>query len=192
MAICTACGAQISDKRVFCERCGEAQAQDQLISNDSPWAESPLKSYYQPPDIPDDLASQHEQRQPYEPAPPVFASFHPGAAAAPVPDFPSLYPDAAAPAKEEPAPSFRPPAASDSYAPVSTWRFFGALLLFSVPVVGWVFVVVWACGAVRNRHLCHLARAVLLLAAVAAVCSALLYLLMGSTLTNILQRAAVR
>ena len=45
---------------------------------------------------------------------------------------------------------------------LSMWAYMGLLLLAMVPVVGFIFMVVWACGAGSNPQLTKFARGVLL------------------------------
>ncbi len=43
------------------------------------------------------------------------------------------------------------------YQPISMWGYFGYQLLFSIPIVGWIFVVIFAITA-SNRNLRNFAR----------------------------------
>lgn len=43
------------------------------------------------------------------------------------------------------------------YQPISMWGYFGYQLLFSIPVIGWIFVVIFALTA-SNRNLRNFAR----------------------------------
>jgi hypothetical protein len=45
------------------------------------------------------------------------------------------------------------------------WNFVGMMILFSLPVIGFIFVIVWACDS-NNINRCNYARAVLILIAV--------------------------
>lgn len=71
----------------------------------------------------------------------------------------------------QPAPHdavLRPPKGSP-YAVIGSWSFAGTILLLSVPVVGFIFAIVWACGGAHNRNRRNFARAYLLLCAIAIV-----------------------
>ncbi len=72
----------------------------------------------------------------------------------------------------------QPPKGS-RYAPVSTWGYVGIILLFAIPVIGWIFCLVWACGGCTKINKRNLARAYILafvlLVLVLAVTAALLY-----------------
>ena len=44
------------------------------------------------------------------------------------------------------------------YEPLSAWAYFGYRLLFSIPVVGFILLIVFSCGGSRNRNLRSYAR----------------------------------
>lgn len=44
------------------------------------------------------------------------------------------------------------------YIPISMWGYFGYLLLFSVPLVGFIVMIVFACGGTKNKHLQNFSR----------------------------------
>jgi len=52
---------------------------------------------------------------------------------------------------------------------ISVLGFIGLFILFSIPVVGLVFAIVWACGVTENKTLVNYARAWLILWAIALV-----------------------
>ncbi len=54
------------------------------------------------------------------------------------------------------------PQQSPAVKPLSMWAYFGCLLLFCIPLVGFGFVIVWSCGGTRNPHLRAFARGALL------------------------------
>ena len=49
-----------------------------------------------------------------------------------------------------------------TYAPMSAWNVFGVLLLFAVPIIGFIFAVVFACGGCRKKQKATFARGYLL------------------------------
>jgi hypothetical protein len=57
---------------------------------------------------------------------------------------------------EKPSPKW------DRDAPISAWGYFGWLLLFSIPAIGWLFFLMAVCGAFGNRNVTSLARGYLL------------------------------
>lgn len=46
----------------------------------------------------------------------------------------------------------------EKYAPLSGWAYFGLQLLFSIPLVGWIFCFVFAVGGCRNINRRNFAR----------------------------------
>lgn len=46
----------------------------------------------------------------------------------------------------------------DMYAPISPWAYFGLTLLYNVPVIGFIFAIVFSCGASRNRNVRNFSR----------------------------------
>lgn len=59
------------------------------------------------------------------------------------------------------------PKKGSKFEPISTGGYIGIFLLFGVPVVGLIFMIVWACGGCRKIGKRNLSRAVLILTAVA-------------------------
>ncbi|MDO4572428.1 MAG: hypothetical protein Q4C13_03600, partial [Clostridia bacterium] len=53
------------------------------------------------------------------------------------------------------------PPRGSRYAVLSAWGYFGALLLLSLPLAGWILAIIWACGGAHNESLRRLARGVL-------------------------------
>ena len=75
------------------------------------------------------------------------------------------------------------------YAPVSTWGFIGIMLLSVIPVIGWIFVIVWACGGCRKINKRNYARAALIMTLISIIvtcaCGYLLYRFYGETFDSI-------
>ena len=44
------------------------------------------------------------------------------------------------------------------YTPISMWGYFGYQILFSIPIVGFIFLIVFACGGKRNVNVKNFAR----------------------------------
>lgn len=67
--------------------------------------------------------------------------------------------------KAPPPPAYDPdpkPAKNSKYAPVSAWRYLGIIALLSIPFVGFICTVVWACGGCHRVNVRNLARGILL------------------------------
>lgn len=53
--------------------------------------------------------------------------------------------------------SNKTPKIPSEYAPISMWGYFGYQILFSIPIIGWIFVIIFALTA-ANRNLRNFAR----------------------------------
>ena len=72
-------------------------------------------------------------------------------------------------------------------APLSMWSYMGLILLASVPLVGLIFMIVWACGVGGNIHLTRFARGALLAKAVLILVGILLFAVMVSQLMPLME-----
>ena len=138
MDICEKCGALVSEFRVFCRSCGEAQVlpyADRLLTPDA-FAQEP---------------SCTKERLRYEDS----CICTPQSEAGTV----NTQTQPVSLSHKELQQQELPPKDHRSYAVIGAWRLFFSLVLLNIPVVGWVFVIVWAVGGVRNIHLRQLARA---------------------------------
>lgn len=82
--------------------------------------------------------------------------------------------------QQHPTAAPRPPKGSP-YAVVGSWPFVGSLLLLSIPVVGFILAIVWACGGAHNLNRRNLARAYLLLYAIGIVLALISVFVFGFT-----------
>lgn len=46
---------------------------------------------------------------------------------------------------------------------ISTWEYVGIILIMGIPVIGLIFIIVWACGGCKKKSKTNMARALLLL-----------------------------
>lgn len=46
----------------------------------------------------------------------------------------------------------------EEYKPISMWGYFGYELLFSIPIIGWIFLLVFAFGGTSNINVKNFAR----------------------------------
>lgn len=70
----------------------------------------------------------------------------------------------------------------DAYKPLSPWAYLGWQFLFSIPLVGFILLIVFSTGAARNRNLRNFARSywcLLLLALIIAVVALLVVILLA-------------
>ena len=118
----------------------------------------------------------------FDPAPQSAPVFTPPAAEAPKPapvppvyqqpaPVPPVYqqPAPAAPVYQQPAPDADKPGKKSKYAPMTSWGMAIQLILMAIPFVGFVLMVVWACGGCRKIARRNLARANLILLIIAIV-----------------------
>lgn len=66
------------------------------------------------------------------------------------------------------------------YQPISMWGYFGYQILFAIPVIGFIFLIVFACGGKNNVNVKNFARSyfcvliiwIVIFAIIAAICAA--------------------
>lgn len=81
-----------------------------------------------------------------------------------------------------------PPGSGSKYEPVSTAGYFGIILLLSIPIVGFIFSIVWACGGCQKVNKRNLSRAILLLQLIAVIIATVMGL-MGFAFTDMILSA---
>ena len=179
--ICTNCGKENVDTAAFCESCGTkltpaAPAAPEVSAapevNTATVSEATTVTAPQPQYTPPQPQYVPPQNQ-YTPPQPR-----------PVPAAP--YNNYAPVAK--PATPVIPP----EYKPLSGWAYFGWQLLFAIPLVGFILLIVFACGGTHNINLRNFARSyfcALLIAAILAVIGIILTLVFGASVFAILQDA---
>lgn len=109
----------------------------------------------------------------------------------PIPAAPPKPQAPVATAPPPPAPSYSAPVQQafppDTCPVVSTASYFWLMLLFSIPLIGWIACIVMACGGTQNRSRKNFAKAVLIwfivALAVGLICW-LLAVLLGGSLAN--------
>ena len=112
-------------------------------------------------------------------------------ASAPVQTVPRPQPAPPQPPAYIPLADTEPPKGS-RYAVISTAGYFGTILLFSLPLIGLIFCIVFACGGTKNRNRRNLAKAYLIFMIIALVLSVILVVLalvMGNWLQGLFQEA---
>ncbi|MBR3556988.1 MAG: zinc ribbon domain-containing protein [Oscillospiraceae bacterium] len=134
------------------------------VQNPAPAYTAPASSPYAPP--------------PAAQAAPAAAPVYPAAAAAAAPAYPApaAYPRPAAqaaPVAEDPD----KPDKKSKYAPMTSLGMAVELFLMSIPVVGFVLMILWSCGVCRKIARRNLARAYLILLIVGLVLAVVLAIL---------------
>lgn len=75
------------------------------------------------------------------------------------------------------------------YKPISAWGYVGYNILFSIPIIGFIFLIVYACGGTQNKNLKNYARSffcILLLSIIISVILGILGLVFGMNLGDYL------
>jgi len=83
------------------------------------------------------------------------------------------------------------PGPNSPYAPITTWGFVGTMLLLSIPIVGLVLAIVWACGGCRKINKRNLSRAFLILMAIGLVFSLITGLIVRGIVKSALREAGL-
>ncbi len=163
---CTGCGKELADGLIFCTGCGtkvpksvSAEATAQEIKQE------PAAEAKQAPVIVEEQPQQATQQNQQQPTPQQ-----------------TTY---------TPPPLPRDIIDSDikgtKYEPISAWGFVGIMLLMCIPIVGFLLVIIWACGGCRKISKQSLARATLIMTAIALVISLIIGIAAGS-LMNLLSK----
>lgn len=85
-----------------------------------------------------------------------------------------------------PAPAYVQQASTEDTTPISTWGYVGYLLLFSIPCVGLICMIIFACGGAKNVNLRNFSRGYLILMAIALVLSIILGIVMGGAIASMM------
>jgi hypothetical protein len=149
MAFCTECGANVPDDVKFCVECGK-----------------PMDAARTEPDtVPAQAAATVNQ------APPVQA--RPAAQTAPPPQYqqqPYSPPQQAAYAGAAPPPK------GGKYSVMSTGAYIGTMILFAIPIIGWLACIIMAFAA-GNRNRRNFARAMLVFMVIGLILAIAAYFL---------------
>ena len=161
MANCTECGAQLKDGIKFCTECGAAVPEGK--------AETAPASETQPQQIP---PQPQQQQQTYVP-PQNAAPQQPYAQPQPAYAQPQQVYGQPAPVYAQ-APAEQAPGPDSHYGLISTWGYIGIMLLLCIPIIGFILMIVWACGGCRKYQKRNLCRAMLIFMVVSLVISLIL------------------
>ena len=192
---CTECGAKLTSPQSEFDapaaaafeaasdtaaRAEEAVSEAEAVFG-APFAQQPPSAFLG--DIPAAAEVSQEKPEPAYPSPaaPAVPAAAPAASAAPAAPAAPYAAPAAAPAAAPPAPAAYPPPAAQvredpdkpgkksKYAPMSSVGMALEIFLMSIPVVGFILMILWSCGVCRKIARRNLARAYLILLIVALV-----------------------
>ena len=205
--ICPACGAELQPGARHCTECGarleeteetaaraeeaaaraeEAAREAQAVFAEAPFAQQSPSAILGAEAAVAELSQEKPEPMYAPPAAPASAAA-PAPAAAPAAPAVAAAAAAAAPARPvypEPVPA-RPretedpdrPDRKSRYAPMSSVGMAVEIFLMSIPVVGFILMILWSCGVCRKIARRNLARAYLILLVVGIVLSVVLALL---------------
>ena len=83
------------------------------------------------------------------------------------------------------------PGKDSKYEPITTGGFIGITLLMCIPVIGFILMIVWACGGCRKINKRNLARATLIMAVIGLVVSLVLGLALRGAIKKIAKEAGI-
>ena len=114
--------------------------------------------------------------------------------AAPVPPerrrpAPSPAPSMPPPAIPQPVPDL--PAKGSKYEPITTGGYLGSILLMSVPVLGLLIMIIWACGGCRKINKRNLARAMLIFLVISLILGMIAFFVGRSLWNHLLQNSGI-
>jgi len=162
MAVCISCGNEIAENAKFCINCGapkavaeetaavkqeETKAEETatVLLNEQPEAvtDQPESAPVETEFIPKPLFVEREEKKP------AYENVK-------IPNFSEE--------KQEPAPAVTDdkPGKKSKWAVISTKGYVGINLLMSIPVIGFILTIVWACGGCRKYAKRNYARAALI------------------------------
>lgn len=179
--ICPTCGKENIDTAAFCESCGTqltpaAPAAPEVSATPEIGATTVLDA-----NAPIYTAAQTQ----YTPPQPQY-----------VPPQNQYTPPQPRPVQATPYNNYAPVAKSATpeippeYKPLSGWAYFGWQLLFAIPLVGFILLIVFACGGTHNINLRNFARSyfcALLIGAILAIIGIVLLLIGGASLAVIFE-----
>ena len=160
--ICKKCGAVIAPGMKFCVECGEPAPLEENVPQQEPAAAAAVSAASAPPQTYTPPAQPVQPRRPEPvsaaPGAPQNSGYAGGAAFVPpvAPAGANFTYQNAPQAVDQ-----RPPKGSP-YEPISAWGYFGISLLMAVPIIGFIFTVVWACGGCTKINKRNYARSILL------------------------------
>ena len=67
------------------------------------------------------------------------------------------------------------------YEPISMWGYFGYEILFSIPIIGFIMLLIYAFGGTRNINLRNFARSYFCLFIIAMIIFVIFFVIYGTT-----------
>ncbi|MDE5994733.1 MAG: hypothetical protein K2G60_04385 [Oscillospiraceae bacterium] len=172
MKVCNKCSVANDDKAVFCTGCGavlqnnsEVNAETPVISENPVTSESPA----QQADFSQPSAEYTQPNTAY--VQPQSPFVQPVGSQPAMPQMPYGQPYGYAPINENMLP--------EDYKPVTVWQYVGYTLLFSVPIIGFIMILVTAFGSDKSISLRNYAKSYLVWYAISVVLMVVMFFFIG-------------
>lgn len=83
------------------------------------------------------------------------------------------------------------PVKGSKFDPMTTGGYIGSMLLMSIPVLGWLIAIIWACGGCRKINKRNLARAMIIMLIIGLLAGIIIYFVGRTLLGNILESSGL-
>jgi len=176
--ICSTCGATIPEGNRYCIECGTAVEQPDMHTSAQPMSENQAQPVFDYPVYQQvtDNQSTYGQEQSYQ------TSYQQGQQQQ------NTYQQYSY--QQQPK-NDSVPGEDSPYQPISVWGYVGIILLMCVPCVGFIFLIVWACGGCRKVNKKNFARAALIVAAIGTLLSVGFGLIFGAVIGTVIENSGL-
>ncbi len=195
---CTNCGTEIPDGIAFCTECGTkapATVQPGIEPKQPLNEETNATAAVQMNEnvAPTSAQTPPPQQQTYQAPPPQPQSYQapPQPPCQPQQNYQQPYQQQNHNSPAQPGELTDAEVKGTKYEPISAWGYIGILLLMCIPLVGLIFTIVWACGGCRKISKRSLARATLIMTAIALVLALIIALAGGALINSLLDMAGI-
>ncbi len=156
MKTCTACLSENQDESIFCEKCGAKLLEEAAAPA---YASAPAQPQYQPP-----VNNQPVYQNPY-PQQPYQAPYQPQY------QQPMQITEAMLPAE---------------FKPVSTGTYIGYSILFSLPIIGFIMLLVTAFSSEKSKSLRNYAKSILIMTLILLIPTIIIMVFAGAMAGDLL------
>ena len=173
MIFCQNCGNQMSDDTMFCPACKTSSTATAASSQ-----QSFGQTNVPPPPPPSTPPVFQQPIPPLPPIPPPYTPQQPPPPPLPAPT-PAPAPKYTQPQAQQQQQTYTQPQAQVTPTvykeePISTGGYFGILFLLAIPLINFLFLIIWACGGCNKLNKRNLSRAILLWMLISTILSVLI------------------